>query len=404
MLTIFANLRIENEDGLLHLKDSFFSFSDISDDWLINIRGKLREEALAFLTQHLGEKMRRFELVDDSRGWMTNALDMLPYAKHEYIFVWNEDHINLAPHEIYKEIVREMKEKKVDYLLYSWWQFGKARKAFDQLQLLTPGNYIDTVHMTPSQWKQVQKTQHPYYLISLCGIFHVKFFEKLLRKDKKKIPLFFTKQLYRFMTLLQYGIGKFNQTYYFHKIDSLFFHILRRFRKETPFDLEKAPDRTDILPITIAVSKHELFACIDDDLDTPGYQLIKRGKYPLSFSLDADKILEGGNKVIESTEEYEVTKLSLRTDEEYRCAYYEDSIRITHIVKETIIITMGRVQIATRREDNILSAHEAVVVYPNVGYMIVALEDAHMLIVSPSRKKKTLHYNGPQGIENEKHD
>lgn len=399
MLTIFANIRIENEEILQHLKDSFFSFCDISDDWLINVRGKLRKEALAFLAQQLGGKMRQFELVDDSRGWIMNALDMLPHAKHEYILVWNEDHFNCAPQETYAEIVREMKDRSADYLLYSWWQFRKARKAFDELRLLTPGNHIDTVFLTSSKWKNVRRAGHPYYLISLCGIFHVRFFEKLLRKDKKKLPFFFTKQLYRVMTLLQYIVGKFNQTKYFHVIDGLLFHVFRRFPKETPFDLEKAPDRTDILPLVIAFPKQELFACIDDDLDTPGYQLIKRGAYPLSFSLDADKMNEGDNETVESNEHYEIKRISLLNGEVYRCAYYEDAIRIAYVVRETIIIMKGRVRVTEGEKKGILSIHESVSVYPHIGYTITALEDACLLVISPNQKGKTMHYNGPQGLQ-----
>lgn len=399
MLTIFANIRIENEESLHHLKDSFFSFCNISDDWLINIRGKLRKEAMLFLERQLGEKMRQFELTDDSRGWIMNALDMLLHAKHEYVLVWNEDHLNCAPQEVYAKIIQEMKEQNVDYLLYSWWQFDKARKAFDELQLLTSGDHVDVAHITPAKWKSILKAGHPYYLISLCGIFNKRFFEKLLRKDKKKLPFFFTKQLYRLMTLFQYGVGKFNQTHYFHKIDRLFFHIFRRFPKETPFDLEKAPDRTDILPLVMAFPKRELFACIDDDLDTPGYQLIKRGEYPLSFSLDTDKMNEGNTEVIESNESYEIKRVSLLNGEIYRCAYYEDAIRTAYTVREMIIIMKGKVRVAEGEKENVLSMHDAVSVYPNIGYTITALENVCLLVISPNQKGKTMYYNGPQGVQ-----
>ena len=51
MLTIFANIRINDCERLQHMKDSFLSFNTISDDWLINVRGKLREEAVLFLKE-----------------------------------------------------------------------------------------------------------------------------------------------------------------------------------------------------------------------------------------------------------------------------------------------------------------------------------------------------------------
>ncbi|NQU32110.1 MAG: hypothetical protein HQ521_02650 [Bacteroidetes bacterium] len=55
---------------------------------------------------------------------------------------------------------------------------------------------------------------------------------------------------------------------------------LRRWPKETPFDFEKNDKDLHWLPIKMAISKDELFACIDDDNGIPGYSLQSRGLYP----------------------------------------------------------------------------------------------------------------------------
>ena len=40
-LTVFSNFRINDEERLIRLKDSFYSFKDIcAEKWVINIRGK----------------------------------------------------------------------------------------------------------------------------------------------------------------------------------------------------------------------------------------------------------------------------------------------------------------------------------------------------------------------------
>ena len=236
MITIFANIRINNATSLQHLKDSFFSFNNISDDWLINIRGTFRDEAISFLKENLGEKMTTFELLDDSREWISNALEMVKKAKHSYLFVWNEDHLNIAPQDTYIKIVEEMEAQKADYLLYSWWQFGKSRDSFSKTKL-TEGLHVDTILLTPQKWKEVLGNKHPYYLISLCGIFRKDFLKKLLLLDKRKLPLFFTKNLYRFMTLLNRLGLDFDQKKYFHLLNRMFMNKLRRFSKEAPFDL-----------------------------------------------------------------------------------------------------------------------------------------------------------------------
>jgi 6-phospho-3-hexuloisomerase len=43
--------------------------------------------------------------------------------------------------------------------------------------------------------------------------------------------------------------------------------------------MEKSGERYDMLPIRFAFPNQELFACIDDDLNTEGYSLVSRGVY-----------------------------------------------------------------------------------------------------------------------------
>jgi len=289
MLTIFANLRINEPERLQHMKDSFFSFNTISDNWLINVRGKLRNEAITFLKENLGDKMVFFELLDDSRGWMNNALEMLPKAKYNYLLIWNEDHMNIASQDVYKGIIQEMEEQKVEYIMYSWWMFGKAREVFDKLEdkiSLKKFKYIDTLYLTPKKWRLARKAGYPYFIISMCGIFHKDLLEKLLIEDRKKWPMFLTKFVFKVIGFLTYKLhilkqGRGCTKDYFYKINKLFFHKLTRNPKECPVEIEKNPERTDVLPLKIAFSKQELFACIDDDLDMEKYSLIKRGLYPL---------------------------------------------------------------------------------------------------------------------------
>ena len=108
-LTIFANFRIDNNERYLRMKDSFFSFKDISSDqWVINVRGKYKEKTLAFLKQHLGEKLHSFEL-DSPQGWFCDSRKMLEIINGDYVFFWIEDHINQVNIEKFDQILLEMK-------------------------------------------------------------------------------------------------------------------------------------------------------------------------------------------------------------------------------------------------------------------------------------------------------
>ena len=317
MLTIFGNLRINSASRLQHMKDSFLSFKDISDDWIINIRGSFRNEAIEFLKENLGDKLTSFELLDDKKGWVNNALEMFDSIKHDYVLVWNEDHFNIAPQESYKDIIKDMSEQKAQYMLYTWWMSGKARKVFDDLVNeidLEKFNNIDIVNLTKKKWRMITKTGYPYFILSVAGIYHKDFLHRILLQDRKKLPMFFTRMIFKsFAALTMLGF-KFNHKRQFHVVSRFFFYKLGRFSQETPFNLERSPTRIDVLPVRVALSRQELFACIDDDLDTSGYSLISRGLYvdknnnrPIVENVTT--ILKEIDSVLKNTNEQQVNNL-----------------------------------------------------------------------------------------------
>lgn len=280
-LTVIANMLINNPKRLQHLKDSFFSFKDISDDWLINIRGDMRKETIDFLRTQLGDKMIAFELLDDrifGGGWFKNSLEMLAKAKHDYIFLWNEDHINLIAQGNYANIIKEMAKERVDYMMYSWWLFGEYRKNF-MVENLKQHQYIDIVYLTKELWKKQLKRGYDKYIISMAGIFNKNFLIKLLQKERFKLPKFFTTNIFRVMILLDKMGIEFNHRQYYDGINRILFGKLTKWPKNYPFELEKSPYRWDILPIKMGLPKEELFACIDDDLGYKGSDLISRKLY-----------------------------------------------------------------------------------------------------------------------------
>lgn len=285
MLTILGNLRINSLTRLEHLKSSFASFDTVSDDWLINVRGTFRNEVIEFLKGKLGKKMRLFNLLDDSRGWITNANEMLKEAKNDYILVWNEDHVNIAPQNIIKTVVAEMKTNKVDYLGYSWWMFGKSRSIFtsvaDKIGLNNDKN-ISWLNLTKEKWNVVLKTNGTkYFLVSMCGIFKKDFLRKMWHEDQKRLPASLKKLIFKILaTLTKVGIVKTGHKALFDKINRILFrNKIRKYPIVTPFEMEKSSERIDVLPMIIAVPKQELFACIDDDVNETGYSLIERGLY-----------------------------------------------------------------------------------------------------------------------------
>lgn len=283
-VTIFGNLRINTPVRLEHMKSTFLSFKEVSDNWVINVRGDYREEAIHFLKEQLGQKLVLGDLLDDSRGWITNALELLGKAKYEYVLIWLEDHMCMVSPDIIQGAVNEMAEHKVDYMPYSWWMFGKSRKVFDELAYevhMQKGTYISSLTLTPSKWALVRKHGHPYFLISMLGIFRKEFLRTMWSKDQHRLPLIFKKAIFKvFGVLTKIGFPKQGHKELFSKINRYaFFNKLRKYPAVTPFETEKDQERVDVLPFVMGLPNQELFACIDDDLNEKGYSLIDRGLY-----------------------------------------------------------------------------------------------------------------------------
>ena len=278
MLTILGNLKINSSDKLQHLKDSYMSFNNISDDWLINIRGQCRDEAIDYLKKQLGPKIIVFDLLNDANGWINNALEMIPKAKHNYILIWNEDHLNLAPQAIYENITDEMRIDRSEYLPISWWHFGRFRKHFNRLTLHHHKN-TDSKLLTKTDWISIKNAGHSYYLISLLGIFEKKFLIAMMKKDRNKWPHTFSRPIFSFSALLNKVGLDINPQNLFQLINKVFGYKLSRYTHEAPFELEKDPSRIDMLPLRLSLPKRELFVSIDDDQSTAGYSLISRNQY-----------------------------------------------------------------------------------------------------------------------------
>lgn len=279
MLSILANFKIDSKEKLLHLKKSFYSFDTISDNWVINIRGKYKKDAINFLKSKLRNKLILFELLDDSKGWSKNTLQMLTSVKHNYVLLWNEDHCNIVKQEKYSHILGEMQREKTDYLLYSWWDFGNSRKAFDFVDFQR-GKFIDSILLTKEIWDKVRESGHNYYVVSLIGIFSKSFLEKLLVKDTHYFPYHITTKLLWLLGIFQSLGFNIEEKKRFEFINKIFFYKLRKYPEETPFNLEMEPYRNDILPFKLGIPKEELFVCIDDNHGYDNYSLIQRGIYP----------------------------------------------------------------------------------------------------------------------------
>ena len=239
LLSVFANFRIDSEERLLRMQDSFWSFyeEDI-DKWVINIRGDYKKEAGVFLKKKLANKLILFEL-ESKKGWFKDSRKMLKYIESDYIFFWIEDHLKINKEKgMVINVVKEMKENNVDSVWYTFFPYMKYYIDVKKKE----EKYISWFDMDENSLQKIHKLKPDSYLISCASILHQNLFKKIIKSNDKKLAV--------------------------------------KWPKETPFNFEKSYKDIHWLPFRCGILHHELFAAIDDDTPDPGSSLISRGLYP----------------------------------------------------------------------------------------------------------------------------
>jgi hypothetical protein len=239
-LTIFTNFRINDEERFQRMKDSFNSIKEINAaKWIINVRGDYRDETSSFLKNNL-KNLVEIHNLESKKGWFYDTKILLDNIKTDYILYWTEDHINLASINDFNSILQELELTNTDYMFTSWFIFDKMTNVYKNINM-TQMKFIDVFDLDKILAKKIKKTHPHHYIISLQGIFKTTLFKKIVNS---KHP------------------------------------YLRRWPKETPFDLEKKITDIEFLPFKTAIPKYELFAPIDDDMCGYPCSLQTRGLYP----------------------------------------------------------------------------------------------------------------------------
>lgn len=244
-LTVFANFRIDSKERLQRMKDSFNSFNNAEiNQWVINARGLLKNEAIQFLNDNLDDKLIASDF-ESNKGWFFCSRQMIEKITSEYVFFWIEDHICMCGASQLNAVLRDMKKLNVEYLGYSWFGRGLFLNQFNNInctdgESLSVYVYTKEVNRLRQKNSLAEKGEKPY-IISVCGIFTKDLFVRILNLNRP---------------------------------------YLRRWPKQTPFDFEKKSHDVYILPIRYGVPKFEMFSSIDDDNTYPGSSLHSRGLYP----------------------------------------------------------------------------------------------------------------------------
>ena len=86
MITVFANFKIDDQERFRNLKLSLNSFKKFKllDEWVINIRGKLKFKVKDYLKKNI--KNITVQNYESSMGWMYDSRKLLSKINNKYIF------------------------------------------------------------------------------------------------------------------------------------------------------------------------------------------------------------------------------------------------------------------------------------------------------------------------------
>ncbi len=259
---VFANFYIDNEERLQRMKTSFESFRDIEpDEWKINIRGRLKEEAGLFLKGALSGQLS-LNYLNSKKGWFYDSQEIIKDCQSDYVLFWIEDHVCLVAPETIKEVINEMRALKVDLCKYSFLH-EQQNEVFQIISPVYTGKQINVWNISKLSARIIQSAlDRDFYITPSVCITQRDFFLKVLRSKKP---------------------------------------FLSRWPIYYPFDFEKKYNDGFVNEIKIALPKLEIFACIDDDFGVDGYSLISRGLYTSSMSRAQMKELDFPRTYIFST-------------------------------------------------------------------------------------------------------
>ena len=255
-ISVFSNFKIDDHVRFERLKISFKSFNDINfENWVINVRGKYRKQVYDYLYQNIPNNKLEISVQDNSEDWFSDTKKIFTKIKGNYVFLWNEDHVNITDNNNFQEIFNEISENNIDQFKYTWFHGGKDAKVaklaeFKAGRKIIYDNYTFKKHSKRLELSDKHNIQVDRYIISMTSIFKKKFFKKILFRNDP---------------------------------------LINRWSKDTPFDFEKCSYDIHWLPFKIAYPKNEFFASIDDNHGEKGYSLIDRGLFPRNLK-DENKL------------------------------------------------------------------------------------------------------------------
>lgn len=368
MLTAVCNVFINSDLKFELFKQTFPRVYGISDNWLVNIRGKHREAVLEYIRENFDDSTKNCiffsSLYDDN--WAKSTEKMLEYSKYGCVYIFLEDHFLLKPLDHFKDVIQDMIDSKIEYFSYSFFNIGLSMGSAEGLYPDYSKHFF-SFRFGKKDIENLKKSNRHFYPYSLAGICTRKYFQKLLTIEKKlliQVP-------FLLRALME-------NTLFFYPRDRAFWFSVNRlispfgvrlgiYPSATPFNLERSLFDCDpeLLPLKVGGLKEELFANWDDDNKLSNSSLIKRGLYP-------ERLRVEGRVMLRPTDgkEYELAK-----GQSGNYQYCPDVSRVQNLPMKYIHIKRGSMEISSIKESFVLDAGQSAWITANIPHALSARED-----------------------------
>jgi hypothetical protein len=373
MITGVCNIYINSGFKLCLFKETFPLVYPVTDNWLIYIRGKYSNEAIAYIKGSLENTETNcvfFNALDDG-DWAGSTGRMMGFAKYDYVYVFLEDHFLLKPLEHFKDVIRDMVENGIEYFQYSFFNVSPSTHSVEKLYPdHTEHFYAFTLDRDGAL--AMRGGYAKFYPYSLASVAFKKYFLQLLEIERGivlKVPFF----IQAFMENVFFRYPR-NRRFWFlmNRFSSRIGIRWTIYSPATPFNLEKSlfDCNESLLPIRVGVLRQELFANWDDDNGLSNSSLIKRGLYPSNLKADVDPY-----PPTELAKKYFLKKGNLLEGQ-----YYPDTSRPPMVPLKQISIHEGRLKVSSEKESYVISQGQDILIHANIPHALEALEDCRYSI------------------------
>src|SRR3989344_5976526 len=132
MITVFCNVYINSLEKLSLFKDTFKNVFPISDNWLINIRGKYKDQVIKQIKKIPGNNRQCtfFQNLNDD-DWAESAREMIKDAKYDHIYIYLEDHFLQQPLSHFRNVINDAIRIQTDFIPYSFFDIGMSTKSVE---------------------------------------------------------------------------------------------------------------------------------------------------------------------------------------------------------------------------------------------------------------------------------